>query len=197
MACWRSKRRRSVLVVKLGIPALIKEPEKGNCWFEFRISTNGSGKYFAIFAKKHNDFDSSIYKEKNNREMILKLPIKGFLLTLNKKEIQADVLILIYHLHLLWTQIAWNRVQLWDLNSCVPFRPLYENGFKMPITVVRVTLYLYPLGDNHTLRIQYEYKLECVVRMIVDSILPHAESGPNDHRKDAPPVYSNSMCRFR
>ena len=29
-------------------------------------------------------------------------------------------------------------------------------------------------------------KLGCVVRMVVDSILLHAESGPNDHRKDAP-----------
>jgi len=29
-------------------------------------------------------------------------------------------------------------------------------------------------------------KLGCVVRMVVDSILPHAEIGPNDHRKDAP-----------
>ena len=31
------------------------------------------------------------------------------------------------------------------------------------------------------------HKLGCVVRMVVDSILPHAESGQNDHRKDAPP----------
>ena len=30
-------------------------------------------------------------------------------------------------------------------------------------------------------------KLGCVVRMVVDSILPHAESGPNDNWKDAPP----------
>ena len=30
-------------------------------------------------------------------------------------------------------------------------------------------------------------KLGCVVRMVVDSILPHAKSRPNDHRKDAPP----------
>ena len=30
-------------------------------------------------------------------------------------------------------------------------------------------------------------KLGCVVRMVVDSILPHADSEPNDHRKDAPP----------
>ena len=30
-------------------------------------------------------------------------------------------------------------------------------------------------------------KLGCVVRMVVDSMLPHAEGGPNDHRKDAPP----------
>ena len=29
-------------------------------------------------------------------------------------------------------------------------------------------------------------KLGCVVRMVVDSILPHAECGPNDHQKDAP-----------
>ena len=29
-------------------------------------------------------------------------------------------------------------------------------------------------------------KLGCVVRMVVDSMLPHAESRPNDHRKDAP-----------
>ena len=33
-------------------------------------------------------------------------------------------------------------------------------------------------------RDQYN-KLGCVVRMVVDSVLPHAESGPNDHRKDA------------
>ena len=30
-------------------------------------------------------------------------------------------------------------------------------------------------------------KLGCVIRMVVDSILPHAKSGPNDHWKDAPP----------
>ena len=30
-------------------------------------------------------------------------------------------------------------------------------------------------------------KLGCVVRMVVDSILPHEDSEPNDHRKDAPP----------
>ena len=28
--------------------------------------------------------------------------------------------------------------------------------------------------------------------MFVDSILPHAECGPNDHRKDAPPFI---ICR--
>ena len=33
-------------------------------------------------------------------------------------------------------------------------------------------------------------ELGCVVRMVVDSILPHAESGPNDQRKDAPPFTS-------
>ena len=30
-------------------------------------------------------------------------------------------------------------------------------------------------------------KLGCVVRIVVDSILPDAECGPNDHRKDASP----------
>jgi len=31
-------------------------------------------------------------------------------------------------------------------------------------------------------------KVGCVVRMVVDSILPRAEFGPNDHRKDTPSV---------
>ena len=33
----------------------------------------------------------------------------------------------------------------------------------------------------------HQTKLGCVVRMVVDSILPHAKSGPNDHRQDASP----------
>ena len=37
-----------------------------------------------------------------------------------------------------------------------------------------------------TLSLRLGDKLGCVVRMVVDSILPHVESGPNDHRKDAP-----------
>ena len=40
------------------------------------------------------------------------------------------------------------------------------------------------------------YKLGCVVRMVVDSILPHAESGPNDHRKDAPPFTNLALYEF-
>ena len=35
-------------------------------------------------------------------------------------------------------------------------------------------------------------KLGCVVRMVVDSILPHAECGPNDHQKDALPFNISS-----
>ena len=31
-------------------------------------------------------------------------------------------------------------------------------------------------------------KMGCMVRMVVDSILPHAECGLNDHRKEAPPL---------
>ena len=34
--------------------------------------------------------------------------------------------------------------------------------------------------------VEHPCKLGCVVRMAVDSLLPQAESGPNDHRKDAP-----------
>ena len=36
-------------------------------------------------------------------------------------------------------------------------------------------------------QIGISHKLGCVVKMVVDTILPHAESGSNDHRKDAPP----------
>ena len=36
-------------------------------------------------------------------------------------------------------------------------------------------------------------KLGCVVRMIVDSLLPHAEFGQNDHRKHASPFRANSI----
>ena len=39
-------------------------------------------------------------------------------------------------------------------------------------------------------------KLGCVVRMIVGSILPTAECGPNDHRKDAPPFSAIILCVF-
>ena len=45
-----------------------------------------------------------------------------------------------------------------------------------------------------------KYKLGCVVRMVVDSILPHEESGPNYHRKDALPftlMNKKSQTRFK
>ena len=38
-----------------------------------------------------------------------------------------------------------------------------------------------------------KYKLGCVVRMVVGSILPDAESWPNDHRKDVPPFTVEKM----
>ena len=41
---------------------------------------------------------------------------------------------------------------------------------------------------NYIKIFMYPYcKLRCVVRRVVDTLLPHAESGPNDHRKDASP----------
>ena len=45
---------------------------------------------------------------------------------------------------------------------------------------------------------RWPYKLRCLVRMVLDSILPHAVSGPNDHRKDAPPfiIWPNEWMLF-
>ena len=40
--------------------------------------------------------------------------------------------------------------------------------------------------DQHDSKLSNESKLGCVVRMVVDSILPNAECGHNGHRKDAP-----------
>ena len=40
---------------------------------------------------------------------------------------------------------------------------------------------------------QIDSKLGRVVRMVVDSILPNAEFGPNDQRKDAPPFSSRPL----
>ena len=57
--------------------------------------------------------------------------------------------------------------------------------------------YVHPHTDQCRLIRRYtgpctlEIKLGCVVRMVVDSILPHAECGPNDHSKDAPPFINN------
>ena len=45
--------------------------------------------------------------------------------------------------------------------------------------------------ESHGTAIEYYFKnhvkLGCVVGMVVDSILPHAECGPNDYRTDTPP----------
>ena len=60
-------------------------------------------------------------------------------------------------------------------------------------------------GDFSVHRIGHQYlevvtktnsKLAHVVRMVVDSILPHAEIGPNDHRKDAPPFITSKVYGF-
>ena len=40
------------------------------------------------------------------------------------------------------------------------------------------------------------YKQGCVVRMVVDSILLRSESGPNDHRKDAPLFTVQPMAQY-
>ena len=56
------------------------------------------------------------------------------------------------------------------------------------INMSKVCSFVHFSGHNWgNLEISSSHKLGCVVRMVVDSILPHAECGPNDHRKDAPP----------
>ena len=39
-------------------------------------------------------------------------------------------------------------------------------------------------------------KVECVFPIVVDSMLPHAEFGPNDHRKDAPRFTTRNILIF-
>jgi len=60
---------------------------------------------------------------------------------------------------------------------------LNENPFSMLVVVSD--------GDHRDVyrrnKVSCHTKLGYVVRMVVDSILPHAECGQNDHRKDAPP----------
>ena len=48
-------------------------------------------------------------------------------------------------------------------------------------------------GEGFIFRFEAFYTLGCVVRMVVDSVLPHAESGSNDHRKDGPPFNRYEM----
>jgi len=52
---------------------------------------------------------------------------------------------------------------------------------------IKMLCYKASEGEGFIFRLEAFYKLGCVVGLVVDSILPHAESGPNDHRKDAPP----------
>ena len=47
----------------------------------------------------------------------------------------------------------------------------------------RLTMFALEFGELFSRKSD---KLGCVVRMVVDSILFHVESGRNDHQKDAP-----------
>ena len=74
--------------------------------------------------------------------------------------------------------LALNRLHLQSIRI-IPFRSKVED-FKLGCESVSS----FPLKLSGT---KIYYKLGCVVRMVVDSILPHAKSGPNDNRKGAPP----------
>ena len=49
---------------------------------------------------------------------------------------------------------------------------------------IKMLCYKASQGEGFIFRFEAFYKLGCVVMMVVDSTLPHAESEPNDHRKD-------------
>ena len=87
----------------------------------------------------------------------------------------------------------------WNIPDHFHYRLLSGQTFEMFFHIQ--TLLLMALTNVHTRNLQTLFvhqevlsyhtkktvKLGCVVRMVVDSILPLAESGPNDHRKDALP----------
>ena len=54
----------------------------------------------------------------------------------------------------------------------------FHNVFSITYNFIRIEFVKY--------RIKNDSKLGCVVKMVVDSILSHAEIGPNDNRKYAP-----------
>ena len=49
---------------------------------------------------------------------------------------------------------------------------------------------------NCRIFLHFGFKLGCVVRLVIDSILPHAKCGPNHHRKDAPPFTQERFTDF-
>ena len=54
------------------------------------------------------------------------------------------------------------------------------------VSIIYFSFLLIPTFLIIILLVSTKTKLGCVVRMVIDSILPHAESGPNDQRKDVP-----------
>ena len=73
-------------------------------------------------------------------------------------------------------EIAFSMIQKFEL---------HDNFSKLISKVLSMSGSMSEL-KSVSIQLDYRYKLGCVVKMVVDSILPHAESGPNDHRKDAP-----------
>ena len=64
----------------------------------------------------------------------------------------------------------------------------FHNVFSITYNFIRIEFVKY--------RIKNDSKLGCVVKMVVDSILSHAESGPNDHRIDAPQFIGRFSVRW-
>ena len=58
------------------------------------------------------------------------------------------------------------------------------------VSIIYFSFLLIPTFLIIILLVSTKTKRGCVVRMVVDSIPPHAKIGPNDHWKDAPPFNS-------
>ena len=87
----------------------------------------------------------------------------------------------------IWTKIAHSKM---DQNCQFGVLYHFQNFLMHSLILVQIranpTRYRTPWKIFLGQKLFFFCKLGCVVRIVVDSILLHAESGPNDHRKYAP-----------
>ena len=78
-----------------------------------------------------------------------------------------------------WCSSSWLSLQSSNAGETQSAQKFRTVSFTT-VDVLHYRIYSINYRDEHL-----KYKLGCVVRMVVDSILPHADFGPNDHRDDA------------